>query len=80
MKDMEGEASLDPLRIILVDGSALGCTTSVKQGCVEGRMEGVGRLLDCWSSSCLAKFSNLLGMLIEGFEGEILKLLKRMKK
>lgn len=79
MKDMEGEASLDPLRITLVDGSALGCTTSVKQDCVEGRVEGVGRLLDCWSLSCLAKFSNLLGMLIEGFEGEILKLLKRMK-
>lgn len=42
MKDMEHEASLDPLRIILVDGSALGCTISVKQECVEGRVEGVG--------------------------------------
>lgn len=34
----------------------------------------------CWSSTCLAKFSHCLGMSIEGFEGEILMLLKKMKE
>ncbi|RVW39190.1 hypothetical protein CK203_078185 [Vitis vinifera] len=34
----------------------------------------------CWQSSCLAKFSRCLGMPTEGFEGEILFLLKRMKE
>ena len=32
-----------------------------------------------WSSSCLAKFNSCLGMPIEGFEEEILYLLRRMK-
>ena len=32
-----------------------------------------------WSSSCLAKFSRCLGMLTEGFEEEILYLLRRME-
>ncbi|RVW31827.1 putative ribonuclease H protein [Vitis vinifera] len=34
----------------------------------------------CWQSSSLAKFSRYLGMPTEGFEGEILFLLKRMKE
>ncbi|RVX00171.1 hypothetical protein CK203_026677 [Vitis vinifera] len=34
----------------------------------------------CWQSSCLARFSRCLGMPTEGFEGEILLLLKRMKE
>ena len=34
----------------------------------------------CWHSSSLAKFSCYLGMPTEGFEGEILFLLKRMKE
>ena len=33
-----------------------------------------------WQSSCLAKFSRCLGMPTEGFEGEILFLLRRMKE
>ncbi|KAL6336576.1 hypothetical protein AAG906_025131 [Vitis piasezkii] len=33
-----------------------------------------------WSSSCLAKFSRCIGMPMEGFEWEILTLLKRMKE
>ncbi|KAL6335980.1 hypothetical protein AAG906_003606 [Vitis piasezkii] len=41
---------------------------------------GFGLPLDCWSSSCLAKFSHCLGMLTKGFEWEILKLLKKMKE
>lgn len=46
---------------------------------VDRSHKGVGRPLNCWSSSCPIKFSNFLGMPIEGFKGEILKLLKRMK-
>ena len=34
----------------------------------------------CWQSSSLAKFSRYIGMPTEGFEGEILLLLKRMKE
>ena len=34
----------------------------------------------CWQSSCLARFSRCLRMPTEGFEGEILLLLKRMKE
>ena len=34
----------------------------------------------CWQSSSLAKFSRYIGMPTEGFEGEILFLLKRMKE
>ena len=33
-----------------------------------------------WSSSCLAKFSRCIGMPTEGFKGEILTLLKRLKE
>ena len=33
-----------------------------------------------WQSSCLAKFSRCLEMPTEGFEGEILFLLRRMKE
>ncbi|RVW54310.1 hypothetical protein CK203_068498 [Vitis vinifera] len=34
----------------------------------------------CWQSSSLAKFSRYIGMPTEGFEGEILLLLKRMQE
>lgn len=91
--ELEGDAILDPLRVILLDGMAMGGSIGLELGVVEegggvlmerdlisGLLEEVGGVSDYWSSSCLAKFSNLLGMLIEGFEGEILKLLKRMKK
>ena len=33
-----------------------------------------------WTSSCSAKSCLCLGMLIVGFEGEIMKLLEKMKK
>lgn len=44
-----------------------------------GLLEEVGGASDSWASSCLAKFGHSLGMPTEGFEGEILKLLKRME-
>ena len=36
--------------------------------------------MESWRYSCLAKFCHCLEMPIEGFEGEILKLLNRMKE
>ena len=36
--------------------------------------------MESWRYSCLAKFCHCLGMPTEGFEGEILKLLNRMKE
>ena len=49
---------------------------AIQEALEEG--EEVGTL--SWSSSCLAKFSCCIGMLTEGFKGEILTLLKRMKE
>ena len=49
---------------------------AIQEALEEG--EEVGTL--SWSSSCLAKFSRCIGMLTEGFKGEILILLKRMKE
>ena len=45
-----------------------------------GSREEEGELFEGWSSSCLAKFRRCLGMLMEGFEREILHLLRRMKE
>ena len=90
---LEGDAILDPLRVILLDGMAMGGSIGLELGIVEegggvlmerdlvsGLLEEVGGVSDYWSSSCLAKFSHFLGMLTKGFEGGILKLLKRMKE
>ena len=46
----------------------------------ESMEEGNEMGKSCWQSGYLAKFSRCLGMSTEGFEGEILFLLKRMKK
>ena len=57
----------------------LGWGFSVKK--LEGRLskEEV-RDVKSWTSSCSAKSCLCLGMLIVGFEGEIMKLLEKMKK
>ena len=86
---------MDPLRMIMADGReaevlgspgmALGTVGKEvdkvvgwdNQEIMEERNE-VGE--QCWQSSCLARFSRCLGMPTEGFEGEILLLLKRMKE
>ncbi|RVW90309.1 hypothetical protein CK203_036731 [Vitis vinifera] len=87
--------SLNPLREVWVDGRELGgsCLLVLELGLGEavprilvvkkmgdGFLEDLVRPLDCWSSSCFAKFSHYLGMLTKGFEWEILKLLKKMKE
>lgn len=87
------EAALDPLRVILATGKALGGSWSIglKLGVVEEvasallvrdmssrLLEDVGGESNRWSFSCLAKFRHCLGMLVKGFKGEILKLLKKM--
>ena len=46
----------------------------------DGRAEEEGGDVESWRYSCLAKFCHCLGMPTEGFEGEILKLLNRMKE
>ena len=95
VSEAEGGAAMGPLRMILADGREVevsdlagresgtskeaseGVSERVSQEDEEERVEE-GEL--CWHSSSLAKFSRYLGMPTEGFEGEILFLLKRMKE
>ena len=89
--DFEG-IDLDPLRMIMANGRETEVLRSPRMALVivgkkvekvvgwditEERNE-VGE--QCWQSSCLARFSRYLRMPTEGFEGEILLLLKRMKE
>ncbi|RVW41716.1 Transposon TX1 uncharacterized 149 kDa protein [Vitis vinifera] len=46
----------------------------------DGRTEEEGGDVESWRYNCLAKFCHCLGMPTEGFEGEILKVLNRMKE
>ena len=86
---------MGPLRMILVDereaevsdlvGREFGSSEEASKGVSgmfsqENEEERVEEGELCWHSSSLAKFSRYLGMPIEGFEGEILLLLKRMKE
>ena len=90
-----GGAVMGPLRMILVDGREAEVLDLAEKESrtVEEVLEGVservsqedegGRVEEgelCWHSSSSAKFSRYLGMPMEGFEGEILFLLKRMKE
>ena len=87
-----GGAVMGPLRMILADGKEVevsdlaGKESRTSEEASEGVSERVsqeerveeGKL--CWHSSSMAKFSHYLGTSTEGFEGEILFLLKRTKK
>ena len=90
-----GGANLDPLRMILADGreAEVSGFLGMANEAVEEEIKDVSERAfqevmeegneagePCWQSSCLAKFSRCLGMPTEGFEGEILFLLKRMKE
>ena len=90
-----GGADLDPLRMILADGreAEVSGFSGMANEAVEEEIKDVSERAfqevmeegneagePCWQSSCLAKFSRCLGMPTEGFEGEILFLLKRMKE
>ncbi|RVW92113.1 hypothetical protein CK203_037043 [Vitis vinifera] len=63
---------VSPADVCLMEGSF--------QGGRDGRAEEEGGDVESWRYSCLAKFCHCLGMPTEGFEGEILKLLNRMKE
>ncbi|RVX19200.1 hypothetical protein CK203_008571 [Vitis vinifera] len=91
--DDGGGAVMDPLRVILADGREEVVSNLVGRGTGNTEELSVGALERasqedeeergkegelCWQSSSLAKFSRYLGMPTEGFEGEILFLLKRM--
>ena len=93
--DDGGGAVMDPLRVILADGREEVVSNLVGRGTGNTEELSVGALERasqedeeergkegelCWQSSSLAKFSRYLGMPTEGFEGEILFLLKRMKE
>ena len=86
---------MDPLRMILADGREAevsdlvgresGNTEELSVGALERVSqedeEERGKEGDlCWQSSSLAKFSRYLGMPTEGFEGEILFLLKMKER
>ncbi|RVX21021.1 hypothetical protein CK203_002180 [Vitis vinifera] len=88
-----GEVSVDPLRVIWVDGSERGVSIDLEKvakvhgGRVlltkdveRGLEEEEGSVLDSWMNGSFVNFYHCLGMLTKGFEGEILSLLKRMER
>ncbi|RVW15898.1 hypothetical protein CK203_073126 [Vitis vinifera] len=93
--DEVGGEVMGPLRMIWADGREAEVLeiTAMEAGVFGEKSEGVtDRTIHedmeerekeeepCWQSSSLAKFSRYIGMPTEGFEGEILLLLKRMKE
>lgn len=79
----EGELMVDPLQVILVEEGGNGLeggdsspTKKVGVELVKEEREGG----ESWKYSCLVPLCQCLGMPTEGFEGEILKLLKRMNE
>ncbi|KAL6332120.1 hypothetical protein AAG906_025791 [Vitis piasezkii] len=71
LKENERELSVSPLRVLLAEGWDFEKGVGVEEE---------GGDVESWRYSCLAKFCHCLEMPIEGFEGEILKLLNRMKE
>ena len=86
---------MGPLRMILADEreAEVSDLAGRESGSSEEASKGVSGMFSqeneeerveegelCWHSSSLAKFSRYLGMPTEGFKGEILLLLKRMKE
>ena len=82
---------LEPLRVVSADGIEWGETTPddptaaimEKKGCGVERGEvpktcEEGKGYDNWEDSCLIKFSEFLGIPTEGYDVEILELLRRM--
>ena len=57
------------------NGQGMGESFLLKEA-NDGVVEENGGNLESWKFSCLAKFYHCLGMPMEGFEGQILKLLK----
>ena len=92
--DEVGGAIMGPLRMIWADGREAEVleiagreagvfgekSEGVTDRTIHEDMEREEEEEPCWQSSSLAKFSRYIGMPTEGFEGEILLLLKRMKE
>ena len=68
------------------DGSSLSVQRVGKEVALEVHEEGLfdvsvqGKFNEDWYSSCLARFSECLGMPTRGFEPKIISLCKRMKE
>ena len=81
---IEEESSLDPLSIILANSSEKamdeGGGRDVAEMVVDvGLTQEVREFGDQWNESSLVKFSKYLGFSLEGFEGEFLSLLQKIK-
>ena len=83
LKENERELSVSPLSVCLVEERLVekvdGKSYPLKEGRDE-RVEKEGGDVESWRYSCLANFFHCLGMPIEGFESEILKLLNRIRE
>lgn len=79
----ERELTIDPLQVLLVEevgnGQGVGVSCPMKK-MSDGLVEEEGGVMEWWKYNCLAQFCHCLRMPTKGFEGEILKLLKRMNE
>lgn len=89
---VEGVGFQAPLSVILAAGSPwvmetegekslaeIGVWGEVERPVLDEPLQETGVSGSSWDDSCLAKFSKSLGFSTEGVEGEILKLLLRLK-
>ena len=86
---VEADVSICRLRVVLADGSVAVTSfreervlvvvgeTSPEESNFMRRLEYGAKSAKEWKSSCLAQFSDILGMPTTGFEEEILALLKK---
>lgn len=79
----ERELTVDLLQVLLVEevgnGQGVGVSCPMKK-VSDGLVEEEGGVMEWWKYNCLAQFCHCLRMPTKGFEGEILKLLKRMNE
>ena len=80
LKENERELSVNPLKVLLAEEKDFEKGNGGSSPIRNGMTEEEGGDVESWRYSCLAKFCHCLGMPSEGFEGEILKVLNRMKE
>ncbi|RVX01630.1 hypothetical protein CK203_024423 [Vitis vinifera] len=80
LKENERELSVNPLKVLLAEERDFEKGDGGSSPIRDGRIEEEGGDVESWRYNCLAKFCHCLGMPTEGFEGEILKVLNRMKE
>ena len=82
-KENKRDISVNPLRVLLAEEKDFkkGNVGSfmIREG-KDGKAKEEREDVESWRYNCLAKFYHCLGMPAKGFEGEILKLLNRMKE